>query len=152
MSSQCDMTMEKTSMLTQCIEIFLMESDFQYHCMISQWEHSSYLAKDKLKVQLQCMPAGMVVNRPVLCLETEMICLFLTQPREDQEEGTDVLYTYFRAKWLGQRRAMCKLRDHCGIRTDGSLCAVNWKSEEKHQQEKWKLGAEQTLRWGWELY
>lgn len=74
------------------------------------------------------MPAGMIVNlRPFLCLETKMICLFLTQPREDQEEGTNVLYAYFRAKWLGQRRAVCKLCDHSGIRTDGSeqVCAVN---------------------------
>lgn len=77
----------------------------------------------------------MVVNRKlVLHVETKPICLFLTQPREDQEEDTDVLRTYFRAKWLGVEKSN-KLSDHPGTRTDGSeqMCAMNWKGEEKHQ-------------------
>lgn len=143
MSSQCDMIMDKTSLFIQCIEIFLMESDFYYH-MISQWEHSSYLAKDKMKVQLSCLPAGMIVNlRPVLCLETKMICLFLTQSRENQEGGVNVLCTYFRAKWLGEKRAVCKLCDHSGVRTMAlSKCAPRTERVRKSISRKngnWEL-------------
>lgn len=83
------------------------------------------------------MPAGMAVSRkPVLYVETKIICPFQLSLQKTRKK---IVMFSVRNPGLSSQgtEEPYKQSNHPGTRTNGSeqTCAVNWKSEEKHQWE-----------------
>lgn len=72
-----------------------------------------------------------VGRKPVLCVDTKIICLFKLSFQKKM-----VIFSVPNPGLSSQStEEPHKQSDHPGTRTNGSeqTCAVNWKSEEKHQ-------------------